>query len=248
MEKTMTQDIIAEQDGQILRITLNRPEHGNGISDDMARELTRLLGGAAETSHLVVLRGAGADFCTGRAAPTGGPPPRPLEGLETRRFFEPFFDCYAAFRRAAVPIIGVVQGRAIGAGCAIAALCDITIASEASRFQVPEMAHNILPTMVASSFVDRVPLKALMYLVYSTAVIGPERALSFGIVSDIVPAAALDDAVATLCAAMLKAPLPALLAVKEYAGAAPKMDIRGAVDLARNLHAVINSSSEMRKR
>jgi enoyl-CoA hydratase len=244
----MSHDIIAEQDGPILRITLNRPEHGNGISDDMARELTRLLGGAAETSHLVVLRGAGADFCIGRAPPSGAPPARPLEGLETRRYFDVFFDCYAAFRRAPVPIIGVVQGRALGAGCAIAALCDITIASADARFQVPEMAHNILPTMVASSFVDRVPLKALTYLVYSTAVIGPERALSFGIVSDIVPATALDDAVATLCATMLKSPLPALLAVKEYARSAPKMDVQGAVDYARNLHAIVNSSSEMRRK
>jgi enoyl-CoA hydratase len=244
----MTQDIIAQQDGPVLRITLNRPEQGNGISDEMARELTRLLGSAAETSHLVVLRGAGADFCTGRAAPPPGAAPRPMEGLETRRYFDVIFDLYAAFRKAPVPIVGVVQGKALGAGCAIAALCDITIASEAARFQVPEMAHNILPTMVASSFVDRVPLKALTYLIYSTAVITPERALSFGIVSEIVPPEALDDAVAKLCAAMLKAPLPALLAVKEYARSAPKMDVQGAVDFARNLHAIVNSSSEMRKK
>ena len=39
------------------------------------------------------------------------------------------------------------------------------------------MAHNILPTMVMSSFVDRVPRKAMSYLVYSQAEIGPERAL-----------------------------------------------------------------------
>jgi enoyl-CoA hydratase len=244
----MTQDIITQQDGPILRITLNRPEHGNGVSDEMARELTKVLGSAAETSSLVVLRGAGADFCTGRAAPTAPPPAKPREGLETRRYFDVIFDLYGAFRSCPVPIVGVVQGQALGAGCALAALCDITIASEAARFQVPEMAHNILPTMVASSFVDRVPMKALTYLVYSTAVIGPERALSFGIVSDVVPAAKLDDAVATLCAQMLKAPLPALLAVKEYARSAPKMDVQGAVDFARNLHAIVNSSSEMRRK
>jgi enoyl-CoA hydratase len=244
----MTQDIISRQDGPILRITLNRPEHGNGVSDDMAVELTKVLGSAAETASLVVLRGAGADFCTGRAAPTAPPPAKPREGLETRRYFDVIFDLYGAFRSCPVPIVGVVQGQALGAGCALAALCDITIASEAARFQVPEMAHNILPTMVASSFVDRVPLKALTYLVYSTAVIGPERALSFGIVSDVVPAAKLEDAVATLCAQMLKSPLPALLAVKEYARSAPKMDVQGAVDFARNLHAIVNSSSEMRKK
>ena len=72
-----------------------------------------------------------------------------------------------------VPIIAVVHGRALGFGCAIAAACDITLAGDKAKFQVPEMAHNILPTMVMSSFVDRVPRKAMSYLVYSTAEISP---------------------------------------------------------------------------
>jgi len=92
-----------------------------------------------------------------------------------------------------------------------------------------------------------VPRKALMYLIYSTAVIGAERALSFGLVSDVVPAAKLDEAVETLCAALLKSPAPATLAVKEYAQAALSMDVQGAIDFARNLHATINTSSEVRR-
>jgi enoyl-CoA hydratase len=113
---------------------------------------------------------------------------------------------------------------------------------------VPEMAHNILPTMVMSSFVDRVPRKAMSYLVYSQAEFGPERALTFGIVSDVVPAAKLDDAVETLCAAILKAPLPAIQGVKEYVKSAPDMAVPGAVEFARNLHATINSSGQMRRK
>ena len=104
----------------------------------------------------------------------------------------------------------MVQGRALGFGCALAALCDITLASDAATFQVPEMAHNILPTMVMSSLIDRVPPKALTYLVYSTAVIGAMRALSVGLVSEIVPAADLEAQVQTLGAALLKAPPPAV--------------------------------------
>ena len=64
----MTDEIISQQDGPILRITFNRPDHGNGATDAMATELTRLLNGAAEKSRLVVLRGAGKDFCIGRAS------------------------------------------------------------------------------------------------------------------------------------------------------------------------------------
>ena len=188
-------DILTKNAGGILEITLNRPEHGNGATDEMAAELTRIIGGAGEDVRCVVLRGAGNDFCIGRAMMGARPPQGPVEAYERKQAFDVIFQAYGAIRNSRVPVIGVVQGRALGFGCAIAAVCDITLASDKAQFQVPEMAHNILPTMVMSSFIDRVPRKAFTYLVYSTAVISAERALSFGIVSDVVPAAGLDDAV-----------------------------------------------------
>ncbi len=241
----MSNEILTERDGEVTHITLNRPDDGNGVTNEMAAELTRILTEAGETSHFVTLRGAGADFCTGRAGMGRVPEGRP-EALELRHRNEVIFDCYAAFRRSPAPIVGVVQGRALGFGCALAALCDITIAADTARFQLPEMGHNIMPTMAMSSLVDRVPRKALMYLTYSTGVIGAERALTFGVVSDVVPADDLESTVEALSAALLKAPRPAVRAVKEYARAALGMDLQGAIDFARNLHATVNSSSGMR--
>ena len=240
-------DILTQQDGAILRITLNQPERGNAVSDEMVAELTGIIEGAEKTSSVVLLRGAGADFCVGRAV-MGSTPKHDPDALERRTFSDVVFNCYGAMRNAKIPIVAAVHGRALGFGCAIAAACDITLASDKAVFQVPEMAHNILPTMVMSSFVDRVPRKAMSYLVYSQAEITPERALSFGIVSDVVPAAKLDEAVATLCAAILKAPRPAILGVKEYVKTAPDMAVFGAVEFARNLHATVNSSHEMRRK
>ncbi len=60
-------DILTKQDGPILRITLNQPERGNAVSDEMVAELTGIIEGAEKTSSVVVLRGAGEDFCVGRA-------------------------------------------------------------------------------------------------------------------------------------------------------------------------------------
>ncbi len=236
-------DILTQQNGGILEITLNRPEHGNGATDEMAIELTRLVQQMPPDTRCVLLRGAGKDFCVGRAV--AGPPPA-VEALRMKRNFDAIFNCYAAIRNSPVPVIAVVQGRALGFGCAIAAVADITLASDAAEFQVPEMAHNIMPTMVMSSFIDRVPRKAFLYLVYSAAVIDARRALSFGIASEVVPAAQLEPAVQKLTATILKEPLPAVLGVKEYTRTAFNMPLPGAVDYARNLHAVINSSSEMK--
>ena len=108
------------------------------------------------------------------------------------------------------------------------------------------MSTMAMPTMAMSALIDRVPRKALMYLIYSAAVVDARRALSFGIVSDVVPEAQLDAAVKALCDTMIKAPAAATPAVKEYVRNALTMDVPAAIDLARNLHSVINSSSEMR--
>jgi enoyl-CoA hydratase len=238
-------DFLIEQADASLRVTINHPERGNAMTDDMAVELTRIIDGAAKTASVMVLRGAGDDFCVGRHRGSGGPPP-PADALGRREVSDVIFGCYGAFRRAPIPIIGVVRGRALGFGCAIAALCDITVAGERAQFQVPEYAHNIMPTMVMSALVDRVPRKALSYLVYSTAAVGAERALSYGLASEVVPEAQLDETVEALCRNILKAPRPATEAVKEYLRSAPDMAMPGAVEFARNLHATINASIDAR--
>jgi enoyl-CoA hydratase len=241
-------DILSKLNGPVLEITLNRPEHGNGATDEMAVEVTRLIDEAPPSAQVIVLRGAGNDFCIGRATMGQPAPNAPVEALDRKRAFDVIFNCYGAIRNSPLPVIAVVQGRALGFGCAVAAVADMTIASDKAQFQVPEMAHNILPTMVMSSFVDRVPRKAFMQLVYSTAVIDAQKALTFGIASDVVPAAQLEESVQKLVAAILKAPPPAIQGVKEYARTAFSMHTEGAVDFARNIHAVINSSSEMRRK
>jgi enoyl-CoA hydratase len=223
----MSSEILTARKGPVLEITLNRPQIGNAASDAMAVELTKLLLGAAESSEIVVLRGAGDDFCVGRETMGKRPPGPPPEAFELRRRNDVVFNCYGAFRRCEIPVIGVVHGRAFGFGCAIAAVCDITLAADTAKFQVPEMAHNIMPTMVMSALVDRVPRKAMTYLVWSTAVIDPQRARE------------------ALCKQIMAAPRPARVGCKDYARAALDMDVAGAIEFARSIHAVINSSSEM---
>ena len=178
----------------------------------------------------------------------GRPPEERPGAYERRAQSEVIFECCGAFRRSPVPIVGIVQGRAAGFGCALAALCDITLASTTATFRLSEMGHNIMPTIAMSSLVDRVPRKALMYLTYSTGSIDARKALSFGIVSDAVPPEDLGNAFEQLREALEKAPRPAILAVKEYARSALSMDNASAVDFARNLHATVNSAPRMRGR
>lgn len=242
----MADPILKEKDGDITTITLNRPEAGNRQTDGTWAEVTRMLDDAAKDSRVILFKGAGEDFCLGRET-MGQPPPTPApEAYTVRDRSETIFNLYGAFRNAKAPIIGIVQGRAVGLGCALAALCDITIAGDKARFQFPETAHRIMPTIAFSALVDRVPRKAATYMIYSTAEIDAHKALTFGLISNVVPHQELDANVKALVEHFKKMPLPAVFAVKEYARTAFDIGAQAATDFARNLHATVNSFSGMR--
>ncbi len=241
----MADPVIKDQDGDVTLITLNRPEAGNRQTDATWAEVTEMFNAAAKDSRAIVFKGAGADFCLGREAM--GQPAPVQEAYAVRERADTIFNLYGAFRNSKVPIIGVVQGRAAGLGCALAALCDITLASDKARFSFPEMAHRIMPTIAFSALVDRLSRKAATYMIYSTEEVDAHTALAYGLVSSVAPANELDGRVAKLIAQFKKIPLPALLAAKEYAKTAFDMGTQAATDFARNLHATVNSYSKMKE-
>ena len=242
----MSEDILVGYAGDVLEITFNQPERGNAMSDQMIRDLGDIIEREHEKARLIVLRGKGDDFCAGRF--NSGPRPAAPEALEVREASDHVFRCYGLLRRSNAPVIAEVQGRALGFGFALAAAADITICADTAQFQVPEFNHNIMPTMVMSSMIDRVPLKALMYNVWTSQMISPERALAIGAVSDIVPAAELADKVSALVKRLSDAARPSVLAVKEYGVNAQPIDMSKAVHFARRLHALVNSSSQLKRK
>jgi enoyl-CoA hydratase/carnithine racemase len=244
-EIVMAEPVLMEKEADVTTITLNRPESGNRQTDATWAKVTEMFDAASKQSRVILFKGAGDDFCLGREA-MGQQPPNPLEAYAVRDRSETIFNLYGAFRNARAPIIGVVQGRAVGLGCALAALCDITIASDKARFSFPETAHRIMPTIAFSALVDRVPRKAATFMMYSAQEIDAHKALIFGLASDVVAANDLDSAVTTLLEHLKKMPLAAVLALKEYARVAFGMSTQGATDFARNLHATVNSFSGMR--
>ena len=242
----MADPILRTKDGDITTITLNRPEAGNRQTDATWAQVTEMFDAAAKESRLIIFRGAGEDFCLGREAMGQAQPGPAPEAYAVRDRAETIFNLYGAFRNAKVPVIGIVQGRAVGLGCALAALCDITIASEKARFSFPETAHRIMPTIAFSALVDRVPRKAATFMMYSAQEIDAHKALTFGLASDVVPPGELEASVDRLVEHLEKMPLAAVLALKEYARTAFSMSTQAATDFARNLHATVNSFSGMR--
>ena len=104
---------------------------------------------------------------------------------------------YAAFRRCPAPIIAVVQGKALGFGCALVGGADIAIASRDATFALTEMPHGTAPTLALSALSHAAP-KTLMDMVLTVEEHDAEHALAAGIVSRIVDQSELEPTVARI--------------------------------------------------
>jgi enoyl-CoA hydratase len=240
----MSEQIRIEQDGRVLRVTFNRPED-NGVSDSMAAALSAALATAHETSDVVVVSSVGPDFCTGRIRDAGGPPA--AEAYARRPEYDAIFNSYKSVRSAQVPVVGILRGRVMGYGTALAALCDVSFAADTTTFNIPEITHNVMPTMVMSALYDRVNRNAILWMAYSAEFIDAKQAKDWGIVSQVVAQDKLDATAAGFLDVLLSRPRPAILGLKEYLRVAPRMDEQAAIDYARALHSMVNTSAAMKK-
>jgi enoyl-CoA hydratase len=232
--------VTSSRDGAVATIAIDNAAQGNLLTVEDLRELATAIRAAGATdAKVIVLRTMGADFCRGRAP--GAPSPTAL--TMRANVCEPILDVYDALAGIRQPVVARVQGAALGFGAAMAGACDLTIAADNARFQLPEMHRDLPPTLAISALMARVPRKALTHLVYSMAEIDAATALQLGIVSQVVPSADLDGALAKLLATMSARSPEALVAVKDFFRAAPYMDPRGIADYAGNLLAAVLSSA-----
>lgn len=231
----MTDAVLIERRDALIDITLNTPENGNLVSNEMAAVLVEALRDLGPEVKLVRLLGKGEDFCRGRVSPM------PAKGTQVnahelkRRVADPALQAYAALRATPAPVLGVVRGHALGFGCALAAACDLTVACEDAVFRVPEMERDIPPALVMFALRQRIPPKAVAQLVFSTEPIGARQALEWGLVTKLAAAGDLDREAQSLTQRILGYSAVSARAVKEYLWSAWSMDAQGATALAGHL-------------
>src|SRR5690349_10260067 len=110
-------------------VRFTRPNDGNRLNLREIAAFGQTIGelGARREVNLIIVSAEGADFCLGRAA--GPPGEGPKSALDVRTTItQPILDLYQSIRATPVPVLGVVQGRASGFGCALVAQCDLAIA------------------------------------------------------------------------------------------------------------------------
>jgi enoyl-CoA hydratase/carnithine racemase len=238
----VTSPVLFEAKADSLDVVLNRPDEGNLITNEMGLEIARVLRDLGPEIKLIRLRGKGAHFCKGRQAPQIDR--ATMTTLQVRHpVAEVPLALYAAVKEARAPTLAIVQGEAIGVGCALAAVCDLTIAAEDAVFQVPELNHNIAPTLVMWALLNRAPYKTVAHLVYSRERISAQRAEALGLVTKIVARAALEGEAQALAQDILSRPAAPLQGIKEFLKHASRMDPASASAYSSVLNAAVTSSA-----
>lgn len=201
----MSAVLVHDADG-VRTLTLNRPEARNALDEQMIRELDaalrQILADGPETVRACVIRGMGGTFCAGGD----------LKGFAAVRAGEVGRDEIAAGNRAGAKVfdafttlpcvtIAAVEGAAMGGGVGLAAIADITLATERTRFQTTETTLGLIPAQIAIHLVDRLGRHRARRLLLSGRAVLAEEAVRIGLVDEVVAdAAALEDAVAAIVA------------------------------------------------
>lgn len=221
--------------GHVLDIALNTPENGNLLSAEMGRIVIDAIARLDEEVKLIRLSGTGADFCAGRVSPMPPKGAAPTGEQLRRRVAMPALELYDALKATTVPVLGVIRGRAIGVGCALAGVCDISVAAAGATFQIPEMERDIPPTLVMSALIGRVPIKTVARMVLTRDTLSAAQAQQAGLVSQVVADDELDAEVDRMIDIMTGCGVVTLRAVKQFLELAPGLPLGTSSGLAGHL-------------
>lgn len=244
----MTAPVAVGLERGVLTLTLDRPEKRNALSAALIEELHRTLERAdldAET-RVVVLRGAGRDFCAGadleELLASADRTPADNEA-SARRLGEVF----QRIRRLPKPVIAAVRGRALAGGAGLATACDVVLAAETAQLGYPEVQRGFVPAMVAAILRRLAGEKVALDLLLTGRVLGAAEARAAGLVSRVVPDADLDSAVATLAGELAGRSASALGFTKRLFMALDGAGFDDGIALGARVNAVARQTPDFRE-
>ncbi|MBF4572510.1 enoyl-CoA hydratase/isomerase family protein [Herbiconiux sp. VKM Ac-1786] len=188
-----TDEILVELVDQVAVVTLNRPQKLNSVTQEMSDALVELAGWANDSDEVrvLVLTGAGERaFCAGSDI-------RSLDKYATPWDFRNREDYCDALRLLRKPVIAAVNGYAFGGGLETAMTCDIRLASTTASFAAPEIKLGWIGGGGMSTFLAHsIGASNAALMLMTGDPIDAERALAWGLVSELVaPDALLERAV-----------------------------------------------------
>jgi enoyl-CoA hydratase/carnithine racemase len=222
--------IEVDRSSGIVTVTLNRPATKNAANGQMWDELLETFRdiGSGGQDRVMVLTGAGGEFCAGADLTGGGTGAPGRHQLAQMRHVG---DVALSLHRLPIPTIAKVRGVAVGAGCNMALGCDLVVASENARFSEIFARRGLSIDFGGSWLLPRiVGMQKAKELALFADIIDAGEAQRMGLVNRVLPDAELDDFVATWAARLAAGPPIALAMTKRMLDNSVQVTLEEALD------------------
>lgn len=175
-----------ESQGEIAILRINRPEALNAMNIDVISELSQTIDkvGADESIKVIIITGAGEKaFCAGADISYMVD----IDPITAEKYASSAQSVLNKIERIEKPVLGAINGYALGGGCELAMVCDIRIASSNAKLGQPEVTIGIPPGWGGTQRLMRLvgPAKA-KELVFTGKMIPAEEAFQLGLVNNVI--------------------------------------------------------------
>jgi len=214
----------------VVTVTMNRPTRKNAANATMWRELLDVFCQIAsnDSDRVVILTGAGGEFCTGNDLSDGDTKWAERHQLALMRHLT---DVCLALARIPQPTIAKVRGFAVGAGCNMALICDLVVASDTARFSEIFSKRGLSLDFGGSWLLPRrVGLHRAKELAFFADIIGAGDAERMGFVNRVLPDADLDEFVDNWAKRLAAGPPIALASSKRLLNNSANVTLEEALD------------------
>lgn len=229
-------------------ITINRVEHRNALTMGMVEELSRALAAAAADPavRIVVLKGAGKDFCAGLDLDEfyGSAEASPAEHQREARLLSQMLGALVRSRR---PTVALVQGRALGIGGTLAIACDVVIGSDTAVFGFPEVTFGFVPAFAAALVPRLTGARVAFDLLATGRLVKGEEARRLGLVSRIVPEEGFDAVTGSMVKNLAGVAPELMTAVRDALRGMQERPLEQALELGAEVNARARASEAFRE-
>lgn len=224
------ESILFEKKDGIGYITINRPQSLNALSKEVLAELDHVFHAIEKDDQVqaVIITGAGRAFVAGADISQMVD----LTGIEGQEMMKQGAKVMDFIESVSKPVIGAINGFALGGGCELAMACDIRIASEKAQFGQPEVNLGIIPGFGGTQRLPRLVGKGMgKYLIMTADYIKADEAKSLGLVEKVVaPEKLMETCEEIARKIMRKAPI-AIKAAKSAVNHGIMLDVAAGVAL-----------------
>ena len=240
----MSEHVRVEQHGEVLAITLDRPERRNAITVAMYAALADAIEQAAddEAVRVITVRGEGQDFAAGNdLADFLDAAPRLGDEIPVWRLLRALATCE-------VPLVAAVHGNCVGIGTTMLLHCDLVVADESARFSMPFVDLGLVPEAASSLLFPRLAgrRRAARYLLLAEP-FGVDEAIAIGLVSHRAVAGELDSRLHEIVEALLAKPPQALRQTQRLLRQGAREEVLERMKLESGLFAERLASAEVKE-